>query len=282
MISEPPPEDPETLSPELVLVSSAEVARRAREQLPEVALPVTPASRVHAEAAAATLPAPAEGATGRAPTPVDRSPPPAYPRTVVEELEPEPPRHRSRRWVALAACLLGAVVAVGGYLTETKWHVSHPPPAAAVPAAPLTLAAQKTPPRAALHPPATLRQSPTISVKSAVTQKSPIATPKPAPAITAPGASAPKRPNGFVPARTWAWVPVDGADAYEVTFFLAGRVVLQARPKEPRLVVPSSFRYHAGRYRWTVRPLPASATGKPIVDGTFVLTPATASAANGS
>jgi hypothetical protein len=67
-----------------------------------------------------------------------------------------------------------------------------------------------------------------------------------------------------------------------VTFFLEDRVVFRARPAEPRLVLPSGFRFQAGRYRWTVVSVPAAAAGNPIVDSRFVLTAATAAAANGS
>jgi hypothetical protein len=56
--------------------------------------------------------------------------------------------------------------------------------------------------------------------------------------------------------------------------------VLHSWPKEPRLVLPKGFRYHAGHYRWTVRAVGEAAKAKLIVDGNFVLTPAAAAAAN--
>jgi hypothetical protein len=93
---------------------------------------------------------------------------------------------------------------------------------------------------------------------------------------------APPPDVGFVPARTWAWVPKEGATAYEVTFFLDGRVVLHANATEPRFAMPTSFRYRAGRYRWTVQAVPAHQNDKLLVDSGFVLTAATAAAANGS
>jgi hypothetical protein len=67
-----------------------------------------------------------------------------------------------------------------------------------------------------------------------------------------------------------------------VTFYLDGRVVLRERVKESRLVMPGSFRFEAGRYRWTVRAIPAASPTARIVDSSFVLTPATAAAANSS
>jgi len=65
-----------------------------------------------------------------------------------------------------------------------------------------------------------------------------------------------------------------------VTFFHDDRPVFSTRASKPRLVLPSSFRYAAGRYRWTVRATPTGAGAKPIVDATFVLTKAAAAAAN--
>jgi hypothetical protein len=71
-----------------------------------------------------------------------------------------------------------------------------------------------------------------------------------------------------------------GARAYVVTFFHRGRVVFRARPKRPRLVLPRTFRFRSGSYRWTVRPVPPATNGKPIIDGRFVLTQAAVAAAN--
>jgi hypothetical protein len=290
MISEPPPEDREVLSPELVLVSSPEDARRAREQFAERpgAVPSSPAAPVHAEpieviGSPSTPPVSVASAPAAS---IDRSPPPAYPRIALEDLPPEPPRRPRRGRIALAVTLLAAI-AVGGYVTATRWHGSRTTNDAAVRSAPSTLASakrilgvqplptlgrQKTLPKPTAHPPAARTQPAKPSTGVADGQK-----PQPAAPFIPAGASA-----AFVPARTWAWTQQGSADAYEVTIFLQGRVVLRARPAKPRLVMPSSFRFHAGRYRWTVRSLPATATGKPIVDSTFVLTPATAAAANGS
>jgi len=105
---------------------------------------------------------------------------------------------------------------------------------------------------------------------------------KPGTAKGQPQPSQHERPAAFVPTRTWAWSPQQGADGYDITFFHEGRVVFHAHPAEPRLVLPSSFRFQAGRYRWTVRSVPVAATAKLIVDSTFVLTPATAAEANRS
>ena len=64
-------------------------------------------------------------------------------------------------------------------------------------------------------------------------------------------ANAPKAPSGFVPSRVWGWAPGSGAASYAVTFFHDDRPVFSTRASKPRLVLPSSFRYAVGRYRWT-------------------------------
>jgi hypothetical protein len=66
-----------------------------------------------------------------------------------------------------------------------------------------------------------------------------------------------------------------------VTFFFDGYVVFRAWPKDARVALPQSFRFRAGRYRWTVQAMPVAPAAKPIVDSTFVLTAAAAAAANG-
>jgi hypothetical protein len=75
-------------------------------------------------------------------------------------------------------------------------------------------------------------------------------------------------------------VPVAGASAYKVAFFHHGHRVLHGHTKTTRYRVPQNFRFHRGRYRWTVRVLPAATAHNPIVDSTFVLTRAAARAAN--
>ncbi len=86
----------------------------------------------------------------------------------------------------------------------------------------------------------------------------------------------------FVPSRTWAWAPATGADGYEVTFFRGPQIVFHARVTEPRVAMPKSFRFQPGGYRWIVRALPITARAPAIVDSTFSLTSAGASAANDS
>jgi hypothetical protein len=353
MIWDPPPEDSEVLSPELVLVSGDEAARHAREQLPDRPGFVAPvASAAHPapapladtrpppqpaetdgaapveEAGPADRAAPADGAARlevadraahagvAAPPSSQRPPPPAFPRILVEE----PPGRRTHARLLLAAVLLGAAIAVGGYVAETRWLAGRSTSAAAVPTTPPVAAptrgalvptapgappVQTTPSTQAARPKAaSTRPTTTPSGAAAATApkaaKPKAAKPKAAksqtarptvtkPTVTKPTVTRPKvqpspprSPAGFVPARTWAWASRAGATAYQVTFYLDGRVVFRAQPKKPRLVLPRSFRFQAGRYRFTVSSLPAVAKAPLIADSTFVLTAATAAAANRS
>jgi len=92
--------------------------------------------------------------------------------------------------------------------------------------------------------------------------------------------------GAFVPGRTWVWSTSKGARAYLVRFFFNGRQVLKRRPAKNQLTLPRSFRYAAGRYRWSVRPITGPPSrpsyGHPIVDSKFVLTGPAAARANSS
>jgi hypothetical protein len=92
--------------------------------------------------------------------------------------------------------------------------------------------------------------------------------------------------GAFVPGRTWVWSTSKGARAYLVRFFFNGRQVLKRRPTKNQLTLPRSFRYAAGRYRWSVRPITGPPSrpsyGHPIVDSKFVLTGPAAARANSS
>jgi hypothetical protein len=56
-----------------------------------------------------------------------------------------------------------------------------------------------------------------------------------------------------------------------VRFFRNGREVLDLRTAKARLVLPKSFTFHKGRYRWTVVSIAAGRPSRPIVDSTFVV-----------
>jgi hypothetical protein len=245
MIPEPGPHNREPTSPELVLVSSPEVARRAREELP---LPAAPPRLVQAPARTQ----------------------PAVPRV-------RRPRRRLR--VALAVIVLGALGGEIWYVTAERDDTE--------PAKVSALSPPRTvPPPASLSPsPTDTQPAPTRSQTTRAPAPPPVVTPvrkpKPAkprtPATTKPK---PKAPARFVPARTWAWAASPGARSYVFRLALNGRTVLRARTKQPRFVLPGSFRFRAGSYRWTVRRIPASQGGRPLYSSFFVISPAVAAAAN--
>jgi hypothetical protein len=194
--------------------------------------------------------APAYDASARTPRPM----PPPYPRPDIVEPAPEPePRRRRSRKVAFVVVL--ATLAVFGGVAAFAWdHFRSTPKGTQAPALPRSEAQVTT--------------------------------------SVAPGASTGAKPQSgvgagaFVPGRTWVWSKSQGARAYLVRFFLNGRQVLKRRTPKNQLTLPHSFRYAAGRYRWSVRPItgpPSRARyGHPIVDSKFVLTLAAAARANGS
>jgi hypothetical protein len=182
--------------------------------------------------------------------PTTRPMPPPYPRPDIAEpaREPEPRRRRSRK---VAFLVVVATLAVFGGGAAFAWdHFVSTPKGTQAPALPGS-EAQVTP------------GAPTGS--------------KPQGAVDT---------GAFVPGRTWVWSTSEGARAYLVRFFLNGRQVLKSRTAKNQLTLPHSFRYAAGRYRWSVRPIKGAPTrpsyGHPIVDSKFVLTLAAAARANRS
>ena len=77
----------------------------------------------------------------------------------------------------------------------------------------------------------------------------------------------------FAPSRTFAWTAVPDADHYRIRFYRGADVVLEARPEDPRYVLPSTFRFSPGRYRWTVEPARADGDGyrPPVVASSFTV-----------
>jgi hypothetical protein len=84
----------------------------------------------------------------------------------------------------------------------------------------------------------------------------------------------------FVPSRVFSWPASRGATSYVVHFFRNGRKVIDARTTKPRLRLPLSFHFKAGRYRWEVIPVLRGSRTPPhapsVVESSFVLTPASA------
>ncbi|MGH3070659.1 MAG: hypothetical protein ACRDNB_00125 [Gaiellaceae bacterium] len=134
---------------------------------------------------------------------------------------------------------------------------------------------------------------PTTSAVLGTQAAKPATGPKTAPAQTPPPARAPattagttaagttaasttaSQPARFRPSRTWAWVPVDGADYYEVVFLRNGNYFYRTTTDASRLTLPNSVVFGPGTYRWLVRPgFGERADGdlrEPVVDSSFTV-----------
>jgi hypothetical protein len=257
--------DPEPISPELVLVSPPDVARRAREELRE-----PPFLRDTPSAVRDRL----------------RAPPP---RAAVASQPAASPKRRGRR-LALAIGAIAAAVAAVAYVVVGRDNprrvapVSASAPGGSAPTSTSGAAPTRpTPTTVTTRAHAQRRQAVTTArpAKRAAQPGKPAAKPKQAgkPKRTTPRAAG-ARPTGFVPARTWTWPKSKGARAYETRFLLDGRVVLDIRTTQPRLVLPRTFTFRAGAYRWVVRRIPTGASPRPIVDSKFALSHVAAARAN--
>jgi hypothetical protein len=172
--------------------------------------------------------------------------PPPYPRPDIAQPAPEPEPRRRRSRKVGFVVALATLAAAGGAAAFAWDH---------------------------------FRSTPKVTQASAL---------PPSEAQVTPGAK-PQSAAGlgaFVPGRTWVWSTSKGARAYLVRFFFNGRQVLKRRPAKNQLTLPRSFRYAAGRYRWSVRPITGPKSrpsyGHPIVDSKFVLTGPAAARANSS
>jgi hypothetical protein len=245
MIPDPGAHDREPISPELVLVSPPEVARRAREELP--------------------LPAAA---------------PPSQP-LVPARTRPAKTRIGPRRRLRIALTV-GVLAALGAEI----WYVT----AGRDDAGPAELSALPTPRTAPPAPPTPTDTQPartrshTAQAPAPPPLVKPARKPKPATARPKPKPAKPKTttkaPAQFVPARTWAWAPSPGTQSYVFQLALNGRTVLRVPTRYPRFVLPRSFRFRAGSYRWTVRRVPTPPGGRPLYSSFFVINAAVAAAAN--
>jgi hypothetical protein len=168
------------------------------------------------------------------PYPVESAPTTAVPR----------PKPRRRRRLVLAG--LALLAAAGVALAVAEATVVERRPAGSVGGAAL----QPSPP----NPADTQRQAPRR--QAATTTVGPTETDGSTRTETTP--SAPAREDVHW---TFVWPAVAGADYYNIRFSRAGRTILEAWPRRPRLVVPERgvsrgrvFRFTPGRYRWVVRP----------------------------
>jgi hypothetical protein len=231
------------VSPELILVASPEEARLAREQLVEAAprdwdefLANIPARAAAGETAAPTeaLPRPLpEGAPGD----WDEFLANIRARPVASETAAPPavapPRRKHRVRFTLISVVVAAAAAFG-ILRAVRAHDETAPAVFRAPAA-----AERT------------QTHQTVAPKPAATRK-PAKTPK------------------FVPARVFSWPAERAATRYLVRFFRNGHKVLEKRTVRARLVLPKSFVFRPGTYRWTVVPL-GVAEKRPLVDSRFVV-----------
>ncbi|MGZ4463586.1 MAG: hypothetical protein ACXVZP_12245 [Gaiellaceae bacterium] len=286
----------EAISPELILVSPPEIARLARELLPEL----PPSYRSEPPATIAPL------------LPL----PPAAPSTVmtsvaggVMDASLETPYSGSqllRGGVALAVA--AAIFAATGLAAERSWRRTA--------AAPLPVLTRSAPVPATSgvagvavtrgHPSrsSTKRRKPTATTSATVpprstkgaastaTRKSnPGAGPQrskptsPAAGSTQTSPAGPRRPaqprgGTFIPSRVFAWAAAPGASSYRILFFWNGHQALSVTSSTPKLKLPAGFRFQAGSYRWQVVPLVSGKPGRPLVDSTFTLSAATAARAN--
>jgi hypothetical protein len=98
---------------------------------------------------------------------------------------------------------------------------------------------------------------------------------------------APQATEGDVPTRLFVWLPLRGADYYNVRFLKGTRTVFEAWPTDARVTVPvrgtfrgKRFAFTKGRFRWIVRPAfgpRASARyGAPIVRSVWAVRPESA------
>ena len=130
-----------------------------------------------------------------------------------------------------------------------------------------------------LEPPSTVGPSTTTAETAPPpeTTTEPAAKPKPPATTTTPAPpAAPKKAkqkpkSTFVPARVFAWGPVQGAKTYRVRFYRGQRLVLQRTTKTARIELPRSFVFAKGSYRWVVEPKVGAKYGNAVVDSKFTI-----------
>ena len=262
--------DTDPISPELILVSSPEVARKAREQLPPFP----------------SYPPPNDDMT------VVVNGPMSEPRDIpipAPAALPETPttRPRRRRWLAIAVAAVAlAAVAAGVAIRERDVGRTSEAPAGSLhetPSRPTgTATTTSTRPGTPSSPPAKATGANAATGGATATSQEPLAgattsagiatTPAAARPQTAPAATP---TPAFIPSRVFAWPAVAAASGYLVRFFRNGSKVYETSVRKPHLTLPPSFRFLAGRYRWEVLPIvgsdPTVHYGAPVVDSRFVV-----------
>jgi hypothetical protein len=243
---------PEPLSPELVLVAPADEAERAREELSDdrlwVALDDKPHHAREELGSGVSSVAPAEEAQ---PVPQEPSNGASWNEFLVDvRSRPEPnedkeveverwerPRRRPRPRLLLIGLGLVALLVAG--VAAASWMGNRSDTKESLRAAPV-LSTAATP--SAVLPPAQGK----------------------------PTKTAPRRTRGtFAPARVFSW-PAARGSRYHVRFWRDGTKVLDVRTAKPRLVLPRTFVFKPGRYRWMVVAV-RGGTKRSLVDSAFVV-----------
>ena len=173
----------------------------------------------------------------------------------VERTRPRPPqsRRRSRKPIVLAIVILAIAGSIGlaWARARSEQRVSSLRPSTPAAAQPVPRPVKPT-----RHANGSERAPATAGKHSKSARQS-----KP----TAP-------PGAFVPSRIWSWAKVPGSAHYLVRFFRSGHRILAVRTTRPELILPKTFVFHPGRYRWMVVSISAKDKGRrAIVDSTFVV-----------
>ena len=213
-------------------------------------------------------------------------PPPEVPAAPFEAIAPPPPerprRPRWRRLLAPAVPLLFVAVLFLALLASEFMGSSddprlQPAPEGSAPqgaqrrAAPQPSLSSTTGGPATEAPPAATTRPPPPPTATTTPQPPPAATstaPTTTGATTASGSS-----DGVTPSRVFAWPATAGSSYYLFRIYRGTKLIHEAQPATPRLVLPASVRFTKGTYRWSVRPgvgpRAQNELGAPIVASRF-------------
>ena len=212
-------------------------------------------------------------------------PPPEVPAAAVEAIALPPPerprRPRSKRLLAPAVPLLFVAVLLIALLASEFMDSSDDPRLQPAPEGSAPQDAQR---RAAPQPSlSSTTGRPAIEAPPAATTTPPppptATTTPPPPAATSTArtttstTTAPGSRDGLTPSRVFAWPATAGSSYYLFRIYRGTKLIHEAQPATPRLVLPASVRFTKGTYRWSVRPgvgpRAENELGAPIVASRF-------------